>query len=101
MFQTCARLVVGSLILLTFAVPALADSLPDYTPDANATRGEVPDAYKWSLAALYDSPEAWEAEVAELADFDWEDPADYDFAAAGRGGGGARPLLASARRRSA
>jgi len=67
MSQTCARLIVGSLILLAFAVPALADSLPDYTPDANATRGDVPEAYKWSLTALYDSPEAWEAEVAELA----------------------------------
>ncbi len=30
------------------------------------------------------APLAEVTEVAELADFDWEDPADYDFAAAGR-----------------
>ena len=64
--KTFARLTIACLTLLAIATPVLADSLPDYTPDANATRSEVPDAYKWSLDALYASPDAWEAEIVTL-----------------------------------
>ena len=66
MFQTFARPLVVALTLLALATPVLADSLPDYTPDANAARSEVPDAYKWSLDALYASPDAWATEMATL-----------------------------------
>jgi oligoendopeptidase F len=53
------------LITLTFAALAVgvgAADLPDYTPDANATRAEVPDAYKWDLTPFFATPEAWETE---------------------------------------
>ncbi len=46
---------------------ACADSnRPDYQPDANHNRSEVPDAFKWNLGQLYPSVEAWEAEIINL-----------------------------------
>lgn len=46
-----------------------AGTLPAYTPDANAPRSAVPDAYKWDLSALFASDAAFEqARVALLAE---------------------------------
>ncbi len=55
-----------SLMLLILATAAAASDLPAYTPDANAPRSAVPDAYKWNLTALFAAPEAWRDEVAAL-----------------------------------
>jgi oligoendopeptidase F len=56
------------------AVSAQAGGLPVYKPDATAARASVPDVYKWNLAPLFASDEAWEragvelhADVAKLA----------------------------------
>ncbi len=54
------------LICAAVTLPALAADLPDYTPDANASRSDVPDAYKWNLDPLSDSPAAWEFELEKL-----------------------------------
>jgi len=66
MSKIFVRLSVVALLLLAMVVPVLADTLPDYTPDANADRADVPAVYKWNLDALYAGPEAWEAEIADL-----------------------------------
>ena len=60
------QLLTVGLVLLVLAAPSFASDLPAYTPDANAARSDVPDAWKWNLADLYPTPEAWTAEVAEL-----------------------------------
>ncbi|MBK8167545.1 MAG: oligoendopeptidase F [bacterium] len=49
--------------MLTSAAAASAADLPPYQPDANATRAQVPDAYKWDLAPLFADVGAWEAEI--------------------------------------
>lgn len=48
--------------MLTSAAASAAD-LPPYKPDANATRAQVPDAYKWNLTQLFADDAAWEAEI--------------------------------------
>ncbi len=61
-------------LLLALAIPlfclstedAMADELPAYTPDSNADRAEVPDAYKWDLGKLFADDDAWEAAATEL-----------------------------------
>ena len=57
-------------LLLTIALPAVTaeagSNLPDYEPDANDSRDQVPNEYKWSLDQLFSSPEAWEAEIVKL-----------------------------------
>jgi len=45
---------------------AVAADLPDYTPDANADRADVPDAYKWDLTPLFETDQAWEKELNAL-----------------------------------
>ena len=58
------------VVLALFIIPtvgAMAATLPDYTPDANTDRSTVPDVYKWSLAQLYPSVDAWEQEMTSLA----------------------------------
>ncbi len=60
--------IILALITLMCAATLTAAGLPDYTPDANTDRSEVPDVYKWNLAPLYKSTEAWEKEMTELAD---------------------------------
>jgi oligoendopeptidase F len=64
-----AILVVAALIgLFVFIVPAQsgepsakAATLPAYTPDANHSRDQVPDVYKWNLKPLYASVADWDA----------------------------------------
>lgn len=49
--------------MLTSAAAASAADLPPYQPDANASRAQVPDAYKWNLTQLFVDDAAWEAEI--------------------------------------
>ncbi len=60
-------------VCIALAAPA-ARALPDYTPDANAPRSAVPDAYQWDLTPLYASPAAWAADADALH----EDIAQFD-----------------------
>ncbi len=53
--------------VLLVPVLLLAADLPAYEPDANDTRAQVPDAYKWNLDQLYPSVDAWEQEMTALA----------------------------------
>ncbi len=46
--------------------PAMADDLPAYTPDSNAARADIPDAYKWDLGKLFADDDAWEQAATEL-----------------------------------
>ncbi len=66
MSKIFARLFTAGVLLLALLQPAIAADLPDYTPDANADRSEVPEAYKWSLAALYESVAAWNEDIDGL-----------------------------------
>ena len=63
--KATAVLVIGVLLIPTL-LPA--SDLPAYEPDANHTRSQVPDAYKWDLTPLYPSVDAWENEMTVLAD---------------------------------
>ena len=61
-------------LLLALAIPffalstetAMADELPAYTPDSNADRADVPDAYKWDLGKLFADDAAWATAAEEL-----------------------------------
>ncbi len=55
------------LALVCCAATAPAADLPDYTPDANHTRDQVPDAYKWDLTPLFADDAAWEQELAAIS----------------------------------
>jgi len=66
MFRSSLRLFLIPLFLVAFCGTAQAADLPDYTPDANAPRSEVPDAYKWSLTQLFTTPESWDEELNAL-----------------------------------
>jgi oligoendopeptidase F len=52
--------------LFLLVPPAQAVDLPDYEPDANAPRDQVPDAYKWDLTPLFASDAAWEKKLEKL-----------------------------------
>ncbi len=62
-----AALLGACLLLALCAGLAIASDLPDYTPDSNDTRDQVPDEYKWSLDQLFPSVEAWQQAMDELA----------------------------------
>ena len=66
MFRSSLRLYLIPLALVMLFGSAIAADLPDYTPDANAPRSDVPDAYKWSLTQLFATPESWEEELNAL-----------------------------------
>jgi oligoendopeptidase F len=66
MYRSSFRLVLIPLFLILLSGSVLAADLPDYTPDANADRSEVPDAYKWNLTQLYAAPESWEEDLNAL-----------------------------------
>lgn len=51
-------ILIGLVCVGTYAG---AGDLPEYEPDPNAERAAVPDGYKWDLAPLFPSVEAWEA----------------------------------------
>lgn len=61
MSRRIAVLLVCVVMLMSTA--AFASDLPPYKPDANATRDQVPDAYKWDLKALFADDAAWQAEL--------------------------------------
>ncbi len=54
------------IVLLAVAVGQAAE-LPAYTPDANADRQQVPDAYKWDLTPLFVDDAAWQRELDDIA----------------------------------
>ena len=64
MSRRFVNLLVCAAMLTTAA--AFAGDLPPYNPDANATRAQVPDAYKWDLTPLFADGKAWEAELAAV-----------------------------------
>ena len=66
MSRTFVSALAVALLLVAAPAPLFAADLPAYTPDANADRADVPDAYKWDLTALYPSVDAWEEEIAGL-----------------------------------
>ncbi len=55
------------LMVLSAAASAPAADLPAYTPDANASRDQVPDAYKWDLTPLFADDAAWAAELQAVS----------------------------------
>ncbi len=59
----------GLLVVMLAVVGAAsaAAALPDYSPDANHERGQIPDAYKWELDQLFPSDAAWEEAMTALA----------------------------------
>ena len=62
MFLSC------STVFLAAAVMASAgnfESLPDYTPDANAERQTIPGDYIWNLSVLFADDEAWSLALEE------------------------------------
>jgi oligoendopeptidase F len=55
-------ILVPSLALAgSLAVAGALDDLPRITPDGNADRESIPDAYTWNLEDLYATPQAWDA----------------------------------------
>ena len=66
MSKKAAALLATCVVLIPTLL--LAGGLPAYEPDANHTRDQVPDVYKWSLDQLYPSVEAWEQEMSALGD---------------------------------
>ena len=61
------RRLLAVLILLVLPAVAPAADLPAYAPDANATRDQVPDVYKWDLTPLFADAAAWERELADVS----------------------------------
>ncbi len=55
--------VLSVCVAMLMSTAAFASDLPPYKPDANATRAQVPDAYKWDLKALFADDAAWQAEL--------------------------------------
>jgi len=68
--------VVGLVLGGLGAAAGTLDDLPSITPDGNADRETIPDAYKWNLEDLYPTDPAWEeafeaaqSELARLSEF--------------------------------
>ena len=53
------------VIPIGFAAELAADP-PAFTPDSNAARSAIPEVFKWNLAPLFPSYEAWEAARLKL-----------------------------------
>jgi len=56
------------IIVFTFCVIVLAgslDNLPDFTPDANMSRTDIPDIFKWNLKDLCESNAKWNEEIKQ------------------------------------
>jgi len=54
-------------VLSVLALSAFAGDYPDYTPDSNHTRDQVPDVYKWDLTPLFASVADWEKALEKLS----------------------------------
>jgi oligoendopeptidase F len=59
-------LVLCACVALLVPAAAAAAELPDYAPDANHSREQVPDVYKWDLTPLFADVAAWEAAIASV-----------------------------------
>ncbi len=56
------------VLLLTVCVPLpLAGELPGWTPDPDASREAIPDAWKWDLSRLFPDDAAFESELAAVS----------------------------------
>ena len=59
-----------TVALLTVMPDAVAGKLaadpPAFTPDSNAARSAIPEVFKWNLAPLFSSDEAWDAARLKL-----------------------------------
>jgi oligoendopeptidase F len=62
-------LVVGLVLGASGAAAGTLDNLPRITPDGNADRDTIPDAYKWNLEDLYPTDQAWN-EAFKVAQFE-------------------------------
>ncbi len=71
MFKPFARRMIALLIIglapSVLALPAFAGDYPAYEPDANHSRDQVPDVYKWDLTPLFASVEDWEKALEDLS----------------------------------
>jgi len=55
-----------SLIVVILSIAVLAgplDNLPSFKPDANMSRDEIPDIFKWNLKDLCESDAQWDADI--------------------------------------
>ena len=41
------------------------DNLPDFNPDANMSRDDIPDIFKWNLKDLCESDTKWNEEIKQ------------------------------------
>jgi oligoendopeptidase F len=55
------------IALAATALPTFASEYPAYEADANNSRDQVPDIYKWDLTALFPSVADWESALEELS----------------------------------
>jgi oligoendopeptidase F len=65
MHKVSWRIVVGLVFCAGAAIAGPLDELPQVTPDGNASRESIPDAYKWKLEHLYPSDDAWSRSFEE------------------------------------
>jgi oligoendopeptidase F len=61
-----AVIVIG-MTLSALPFPAFAGEYPAYTPNANDSRDQVPDIYKWDLTPLFASVADWDKAVVDLS----------------------------------
>jgi oligoendopeptidase F len=68
MFRIPRKITVTAALLglLFLVLAAQAGELPPYTPDANDSRDQVPDVYKWDLSPLFASDAAWKKALEQL-----------------------------------
>jgi len=52
--------------LVAVVASTSAADLPAFTPDSNAARSAIPEVFKWDLAPLFSSDEAWDAARLKL-----------------------------------
>ena len=61
-----AKMYLISFIVLVLSISLLAgdiDNLPDFNPDANMSRNDVPDIFKWDLTDLCESDAKWDKDI--------------------------------------
>ncbi len=66
----------GTVVMLLVAIAGTGivvragglEQLPPWSPDASVARSEVPEVYRWDLAALYPSAVAWEEAFRRAAE---------------------------------
>jgi oligoendopeptidase F len=58
---------VAAIAMCAIALPSFAGEYPQYEPNANDSRDQVPDVYKWDLTPLFASVEDWEKALEDLS----------------------------------